>query len=181
MKKLLLTLCIALCISLLFGCSTTSEPSAQSRTDLTADHFRGLTSDMARKDVEDLIGTHDANLASKESIAVYSLADGTTAVLRYVDDMLAGAYIRGKDMFEDTIFNRFDRNNTNMDTSDGNYDTEGGHVIGDESDTSDTTETRDTSSILDTTESNNTMDSNNTTTDTMDTQESFGESKTRSR
>ena len=147
MKKLLLTLCIILCICMLMGCSTSSTPSAQSRTDLTAEHFRGLTSDMTRKDVEDLIGTHDANLASKESIAVYSLADGTTAVLRYVDDMLAGAYIRGKDMFEETIFNRFDRNDGVTNDADGSYDTQDGHVIGDE------TETGELHSLSDTSES----------------------------
>ena len=176
MKKLLLTLCITLCICMLMGCSTSSTPSAQSRTDLTAEHFRGLTSDMTRKEVEDLIGTHDANLASKESIAVYSLADGTTAVLRYVDDMLAGAYIRGKDMFEETIFNRFDRNNGVTNDADGSYDTQDGHVIGDE--TFDTTETRDTSSILDTTETNDTTHS---TTDTFESTPHSNENNSQSR
>jgi len=167
MKKLLLTLCITLCIFTLLGCSNSTDTSAQSRTDLTADHFRGLTSDMTRKDVEDLIGTHDANLASKESIAVYSLSDGTTAILRYVDDMLTGAYLRGKDMFEETIFNKFDRNNGIIDDADGSYDTEDGHVIEDETDILDTTETEDTTSILDT------QETNDTTNSTADTSESI--------
>ncbi len=181
MKKLLLTLCITLCISMLYGCSTGTEPSAQSRTDLTAEHFRGLTSDMSRKDVEDLIGTHDANLASKESLAVYSLSDGSTAVLRYVDDMLVSAYIRGKDMFEETIFNRFDRNDGVTNDPDGSYDTENGHVIGDETNVPETTETNDTTSILDTENNLDTTETNNSMTDTTDSGSSSGETNSESR
>lgn len=81
------------------------------RTDLTADHVRGLYSGMARKDVEDLLGTGDKSLADHEKIDVYSLSDGSTAVLRYRDDTLLGAYLRDKDNIETSIFGQ-DTTNT---------------------------------------------------------------------
>lgn len=143
MKKLVLSACILLCMTMLFGCSSGGETSAQSRTDLTSDHIRGLSVDMKRKDVEDLIGQDDDNLAQKEDIDIYSLSDGSTAVLRYVDDVLVGVGIRGKDMYEESIFNKFAReledmtNGTNETgesqtngAMDGNYDTENGIVNG---------------------------------------------------
>lgn len=67
---------------LMTGCSSADKAGTQARTDLTADHVRGLYSGMARKDVEDLLGTGDKSLADHEKIDVYSLSDGSTAVLR---------------------------------------------------------------------------------------------------
>lgn len=85
---------------------------------------------MDRRDVENLLGQDDDHLAQKEDVDVYSLSDGSTAILRYVDDRLAGAYIRGKDMYEDTIFSKFARDIAeNLD--EGSYNTEDGKVTGD--------------------------------------------------
>lgn len=128
MKKLVLSACILLCMTMLFGCSSGGETSAQSRTDLTSDQIRGLSVDMKRKDVEDLIGQDDDSLAQKEDIDIYSLSDGSTAVLRYVDDVLVSVGIRGKDMFEESIFNKFAKDIE--DNTDGNYNTEDGRVNG---------------------------------------------------
>ena len=130
MKQIRIISCLFLCLMLFTGCSRGSETSAQSRTDLTTDHIRELTADMERKDVEGLLGQDDDNLALKEDIDVYSLSDGSTAILRYVDDKLAGAYIRGKDMYEDTIFSKFARDiKDNLD--EGEYRTQDGNVQGD--------------------------------------------------
>ncbi len=130
MKQIRIISCLFLCLMLFAGCSRGSETSAQSRTDLTTDHIRELTADMERKDVEGLLGQDDDNLAQKEDIDVYSLSDGSTAILRYVDDKLAGAYIRGKDMYEDTIFSKFARDiKDNLD--EGEYRTQDGNVQGD--------------------------------------------------
>lgn len=130
MKKIFLLTCLLLCLNVLVGCAQGNETSSQSRTDLTADEIRGLSADMARKDVEDLLGQDDDHLAQKEDVDVYSLSDGSTAILRYVDDKLAGAYIRGKDMYEDTIFSKFARDiKENLD--EGSYNTENGQVLGD--------------------------------------------------
>lgn len=135
MKKLVLTACIIMCMTMLFGCSSGAETSAQSRTDLTGEHIRGLSADMKRKDVEDLIGQDDDSLAQKEDIDIYSLSDGSTAVLRYVDDVLVGVSIRDKDMYEDSIFNKFAREiEDGLDGTDGNYNTEDGKVNGETND-----------------------------------------------
>ena len=63
---------------------------------------------MNRSDVEDLLGKSDSALAENESFEMYSLADGTTAILRYAGDKLQAAYIRGKDNIEEAIFNNYD-------------------------------------------------------------------------
>lgn len=44
-------------VLLITGCSSADKAGTQARTDLTSDHVRGLYSGMARKDVEDLLGT----------------------------------------------------------------------------------------------------------------------------
>ena len=130
MKKLFLVFCILAGILTIAACSSGSETSAQSRTDLTSDNIRELSADMERRDVENLLGQDDDHLAQKEDVDVYSLSDGSTAILRYVDDRLAGAYIRGKDMYEDTIFSKFARDIAeNLD--EGSYNTEDGKVTGD--------------------------------------------------
>ena len=130
MKNFKLLFFLMSAVLLLAGCSKGSETAAQSRTDLTAEHIRGLSADMARRDVEELLGQDDDHLAQKEDIDVYSLSDGSTAILRYIDDKLAGAYIRGKDMYEDTIFSKFARDiKENLD--EGEYRTEDGKVQGD--------------------------------------------------
>lgn len=120
---------------LITGCSSADKAGTQARTDLTSDHVRGLYSGMARKDVEDLLGTGDKSLADHEKIDVYSLSDGSTAVLRYRDDTLLGAYLRDKDNVETSIFGQdttnmsgvngvtdtgssLDKNNTNNETDD---------------------------------------------------------------
>jgi hypothetical protein len=96
---------LSICAVLLFtGCSSNDTAGTQARTDLTSDHIRGLYSGMARTDVEDLLGTGDKSLSNHEKIDVYSLSDGTTAVLRYRDDTLLGAYLRDKDNVETSIF-----------------------------------------------------------------------------
>ena len=74
-------------------------------------------------DVEDLLGTSDKSLAEHESIEVYSLSDGTTALLRYRDDQLLGAYLRDKDNVETSIFNQ---NNAGMTGINGTDSTIGG-------------------------------------------------------
>ena len=103
MKHFFLSLAI---VSSLFltACGSADTAGTQARTDLTADHVRGLYSGMVRSDVEDLLGTGDKSLADHESIEVYSLSDGTTALLRYRDDTLMDAYLRDKDNFETSIF-----------------------------------------------------------------------------
>ena len=73
------TLC-TLC--LLTACGKGNTTSTQARSDLTVDHIRGLYSGMMRQDIEDLLGTSDSSLGAKETIEVYGLADGSTAVLR---------------------------------------------------------------------------------------------------
>ena len=96
MKKCLLFMTIAaLSLFVLVGCGNADTAGTQARTDLTADHVRGLYSGMVRNDVEDLLGTSDKSLAEHESIEVYSLSDGTTALLRYRDDqrMLKAALV----------------------------------------------------------------------------------------
>jgi len=110
MMKKIITLVLAVMVFMsLSGCGTNADTSAQTRTDLTAAHIRGLDENMARTDVEDLLGQHDSDLASHETVHYYSLADGNTAILRYVDDKLVGTYIRDKDGVEETLFNRYAR------------------------------------------------------------------------
>ena len=55
-----------------------------------------------------------------KKIDVYSLSDGTTAVLRYRDDTLLGAYLRDKDNVETSIFGQ---DTTNMSGVNGVTDT----------------------------------------------------------
>lgn len=95
------TLC-TLC--LLTACGKGNTTSTQARSDLTVDHIRGLYSGMMRQDIEDLLGTSDSSLGAKETIEVYGLADGSTAVLRYHDDTLRSAYIRDKENKETPLF-----------------------------------------------------------------------------
>lgn len=94
----------ALSLFMLTGCARADKAGTQARTDLTAEHVRGLYSGMVRNDVEDLLGTSDKSLAEHESVEVYNLADGTTAVLRYRDDQLLGAYLRDKNNAETSLF-----------------------------------------------------------------------------
>lgn len=95
----------ALCTSfLLTGCGNADTNGTQARTDLTAEHVRGLYSGMKRNEIEDLLGGSDKSLAEKESVEVYSLADGTTAILRYREDTLMSAYLRDKDNVETSLF-----------------------------------------------------------------------------
>lgn len=102
-----LVIFLSLLTALIFtGCGSSDKAGTQARTDLTSDHIRGLYSGMERKDIEDLLGTGDKSLADHEDIDVYSLSDGTTAVLRYRDDSLMGAYIRDKDNIETSIFDK---------------------------------------------------------------------------
>lgn len=110
-RTYLLCILSLLAAFLMTGCSSADKAGTQARTDLTADHVRGLYSGMARKDVEDLLGTGDKSLADHEKIDVYSLSDGSTAVLRYRDDTLLGAYLRDKDNIETSIFGQ-DTTNT---------------------------------------------------------------------
>lgn len=107
--KRILYLCCGVLMFTLVGCSRPSSSAVQTRNDLTKEHLAGLTSGMKRTDVIDLIGENDEALASKEDLDVYTLADGTAAVLRYKDDVLQSAYIRDADSFEDKLFNVFER------------------------------------------------------------------------
>ena len=105
-------------VLLLTGCGNADTAGTQARSDLTADHVRGLYSGMNRNDIEDLLGTSDKSLAEHESIEVYSLSDGTTAVLRYRDDTLMGAYLRDKNNIETPLFGNTNTNTNNTnDTS----------------------------------------------------------------
>ena len=112
MKHTKLFILIATLSLLLCACSSTPT-SKQTRNDLTSEHFNGLSADMNRSDVEDLIGKSDSALAENESFEMYSLADGTVALLRYAGDKLQAAYIRGKDNVERAIFSNYtDGSNT---------------------------------------------------------------------
>ena len=91
-------------VFLLTACGSADSNSSQVRNDLTSEHVRGLYSGMKRNAIEDMLGTSDRSLAEKESIEIYSLADGTTAVLRYREDTLMSAYLRDKDNVETPIF-----------------------------------------------------------------------------
>lgn len=106
MKKELFIFLSFLTIFLLTGCGKANTAGTQARKDLTSEHVRGLYSGMARTDIEDLLGTSDKSLAEHENIEVYSLADGTTAILRYREDKLMGAYLRDKDNSEKSIFDQ---------------------------------------------------------------------------
>lgn len=119
MKHLFLGLALSASL-FLTACGNSDTAGTQARTDLTADHVRGLYSGMVRSDVEDLLGTGDKSLADHESIDVYSLSDGTTALLRYRDDTLMGAYLRDKDNVETSLFGQ---NATNMPGINGGNDT----------------------------------------------------------
>ena len=70
--------------------------------------------------INKLLGTGDKSLADHESIEVYSLSDGTTALLRYRDDTLMDAYLRDKDNIETSIFGQ---NASNMSGVNGVNDT----------------------------------------------------------
>lgn len=145
-------LLFALCMSfILTGCGSTNTNGTQARSDLTAEHVRGLYSGMKRNEIEDLLGGSDKSLAEKESIEVYSLADGTTAVLRFREDTLMSAYLRDKDNKETPIFGQDNSINDNsiMDNSINNTLTE----------TQDILETSETSEILETNESSMPMES----------------------
>jgi hypothetical protein len=109
MKKIFLCLCLTMLITGLCACSNQSSAAVQTRSDLTQAHFAGLNSGMKRSDVVDLIGENDEALASKEDFDIYTLSDGTTAVLRYKDDELVSAAIRDKDNYENSLFNIFER------------------------------------------------------------------------
>ena len=66
MKHTKLFILIATLSLLLCACSSTPT-SKQTRNDLTSEHFNGLSADMNRSDVEDLIGKSDSALAENES------------------------------------------------------------------------------------------------------------------
>lgn len=120
MNKFKLSILLLLCCILFCACS--SAPAAtQTRNDLTEEHFRGLYSDMNRSDVQDLIGQSDPALGQNESVEMYSLADGTTALLRYAGDKLQAAYIRGKDNIERTLFSNYSDQSSNT-INDGTTD-----------------------------------------------------------
>lgn len=110
-QRFFLAAAILTLTALLYGCSG-KETAAQTRNDLTAEHVRGLYADMKRSDVEDLLGKSDSALAENESFEMYSLADGTTAVLRYAGDKLQAAYIRGKDNIEEALFSNYGKDST---------------------------------------------------------------------
>ena len=101
-RILFITSILTLC--LFTACGKADKNSSQVRNDLTADHVRGLYSGMKRNAIEDLLGSSDRSLAEKESIEIYSLTDGTTAVLRYREDTLMSAYLRDKDNVETPLF-----------------------------------------------------------------------------
>lgn len=112
----------AICASLLLtGCGSSDTSGSQARNDLTAEHVRGLYSGMKRSDIEDLLGGSDKSLAEKESIEVYSLSDGTTAILRYREDTLMSAYLRDKDNMETSLFGQ---DSSNLPGINGVNDTE---------------------------------------------------------
>ena len=114
-SKYLLSIFTLSTLLLLTACGKSNTSGTQARTDLTTEHVRGLYSGMMRKDIEDLLGTSDTSLAAKETIEVYSLADGSTAILRYHDDTLKGAYIRDKENKETPLFGYNDVNHMNND------------------------------------------------------------------
>lgn len=114
-SKYLLSIFTLSTILLLTACGKSNTSGTQARTDLTTEHVRGLYSGMMRKDIEDLLGSSDTSLAAKETIEVYSLADGSTAILRYHDDTLKGAYIRDKENKETPLFGYNDGNIMNND------------------------------------------------------------------
>ena len=126
--------------AVLYGCSN-KEMSAQIRSDLTSEHIRGLYADMKRSDVEDLLGKSDSALAEKESFEMYSLADGTVAVLRYAGDKLQSAFIRGKDNVEEALFNNYGSHSNQINDGTTNSD---GKEIGETNNPANNHETNDT-------------------------------------
>lgn len=134
-EKRFLPLLILAISALLIGCSS-NPVSKQTRSDLTAEHVRGLYADMNRSDVEDLLGKSDSALAENESFEMYGLADGTSAILRYAGDKLQAAYIRGKDNVEEALFSNYqgqssstindgtDQNNNSSDNMDSDNNTD---------------------------------------------------------
>ena len=163
-------LLFALCMSfILTGCGSTNTNGTQARSDLTAEHVRGLYSGMKRNEIEDLLGGSDKSLAEKESIEVYSLADGTTAVLRFREDTLMSAYLRDKDNKETPIFgqdnsmlpgvngiNETDVPNENSTNDNSIMDNSINNTL---TETQDIFETSETSEILETNESSMPMES----------------------
>ncbi len=127
-KFYLLLTCLCVSVSAIACGMTNNTGTAQTRTDLTSDHIRGLYSGMNRSDIEDLIGMHDEALSNKEDITAYSLADGTTAILRYSNDQLAGVYIRDKNNNETPLFtggSLTDTNTNNQNNQNNNETTDG--------------------------------------------------------
>lgn len=135
--RIILVAAILALTAVLYGCSN-KETSAQTRSDLTSEHIRGLYADMKRSDVEDLLGKSDSALAEKESFEMYSLADGTVAVLRYAGDKLQSAFIRGKDNVEEALFNNYGSHSNQINDGTSNSD---GKEIGESNsrETNDTT------------------------------------------
>lgn len=132
MKKGLIISCLALGLCLFAACKPGDTTSAQSRTDLTADHISILDADMERSDVEALIGKDDASLSAKEDLDVYSLSDGKVAILRYANDKLQSVSIRDNDNYEDVVFSNYHKNTITgseaNDSTGGNYDSNNGAV-----------------------------------------------------
>lgn len=123
--RIFLVCAILALTAVLYGCSN-KETSAQTRSDLTSEHVRGLYADMKRSDVEDLLGKSDSALAEKESFEMYSLADGTVAVLRYAGDKLQSAFIRGKDNIEEVLFNNYGSHSNQI--NDGTTNSDGKEI-----------------------------------------------------
>lgn len=119
--RIILVSAILALTAVLYGCSN-NETSAQTRKDLTSEHVRGLYANMKRSDVEDLLGKSDSALAQKESFEMYSLADGTVAVLRYAGDELQSAFIRGKDNIEEALFNNYGSHSNQINDGTSNSD-----------------------------------------------------------
>ena len=137
--------CMILCF-LLCACSH-SDTSAQTRNDLTSDHFNGLSSNMRRSDVEDLLGQGDGALGQNESYAMYSLVDGTTAILRYTGDELQSAYIRGKDNIERALFDNYRDGSNQIDdgtTSESDLSSDNSNATSDESNNNESNTTEST-------------------------------------
>lgn len=153
MKRGLLSFFCTMMLFALVGCSKPASSAVQTRNDLSREHLTGLSSGMKRNDVEDLIGKNDEALANKEDFDVYTLADGTTAVLRYQGDVLHSAFIRGKDNFEEALFNDFEKPATENDTKNNINSTN-----------NDNTNTRNTNNNTNLTNNNNSNSTNNSET-----------------
>lgn len=127
--------------AVLYGCSN-KEMSAQTRSDLTSEHIRGLYADMKRSDVEDLLGKSDSALSRKRKLwNVQPCWRHQLLFCSYAGDKLQSAFIRGKDNVEEALFNNYGSHSNQINDGTTNSD---GKEIGETNNPANNHETNDT-------------------------------------